>query len=363
MAISDEIARLQQAKADLKTAIENKGVTVPSSTKLDGYADLVDSIETGGGTAPYIVNPLNGANFGSPTQVGSITHQYQISGETLVDCGVSVIEFYNRWYSNSSLFPVKEQLTNHCIISITSTGLLTLNLTRSQSDVNNYEWLTGEPIVVTFHLSNGTILADYLYPYCNFSCFIKDTNIIIANKTNKKIQDITYDDELLVWNFDEGKYDSAKPLWIKKVQTTNWYYKLTFSDGTILKVTGTYPEAHSLYSVEDGKFVHANNLVGKKVYTLNGVQTLDSCEEIHEDVEFYNIITDYHMNLFANNVLTSTSLNNLYPIKDMKFVKTQRQPVFDYTKFSEDWIVGARLREQPTDVTDYCLNIIKLNKE
>jgi len=49
MAISDEITRLQTAKADLKTAIEGKGVTVPSSTKLDGYADLVDSIETGGG--------------------------------------------------------------------------------------------------------------------------------------------------------------------------------------------------------------------------------------------------------------------------------------------------------------------------
>ena len=51
MAISDEITRLQQAKADLKTAIENKGVTVPSSTKLDGYADLVDSIEAGGGSS------------------------------------------------------------------------------------------------------------------------------------------------------------------------------------------------------------------------------------------------------------------------------------------------------------------------
>lgn len=49
MAISDEITRLQAAKADLKTAIEGKGVTVPSSTKLDGYADLVDSIEIGGG--------------------------------------------------------------------------------------------------------------------------------------------------------------------------------------------------------------------------------------------------------------------------------------------------------------------------
>lgn len=51
MAISDEITRLQQAKADLKTAIENKGVTVPSSTKLNGYADLVDSIQVGGGSS------------------------------------------------------------------------------------------------------------------------------------------------------------------------------------------------------------------------------------------------------------------------------------------------------------------------
>lgn len=50
MSIASEITRLQNAKTALKTAIEGKGVTVPSSTKLDGYADLVDSIETGGGS-------------------------------------------------------------------------------------------------------------------------------------------------------------------------------------------------------------------------------------------------------------------------------------------------------------------------
>lgn len=49
MSIATEITRLQTAKTDLKTAIEGKGVTVPSATKIDGYADLVDSIETGGG--------------------------------------------------------------------------------------------------------------------------------------------------------------------------------------------------------------------------------------------------------------------------------------------------------------------------
>jgi hypothetical protein len=360
MSVESEIIRLQTAKANLKTSIEDKGVTVPSSTKLDGYADLVDSIETGGGSAPYIVNPLNGASFGSPTQVGSITYQYQISGETLVDCGVGVIEFTGRWYGNSTIFPIKEQLTNNCTISITNSGLLTLKLTRSQSAVNEYEWLTNEPIIVTFHLSNGTILADYLYPYCNYSCFIKDTNIILANKTNKKIQDITYGDKLLVWNFDDGKYDSAKPLWIKKTETTTWYYNLKFSNGLELNVTGTYPEAHSLFSVEDGKFIHANKLVGKKVYTLDGIATLDSCEEVHENVEFYNIITNYHMNLFANSVLTSTSLNNLYPIKNMVFVKEGREPTFDYSMFDRKWVNGLRLSEQPKDVTDYCNNLIRL---
>lgn len=49
MSIASEITRLQSAKADLKTAIEGKGVTVPSATLLDGYADLVDDIPSGGG--------------------------------------------------------------------------------------------------------------------------------------------------------------------------------------------------------------------------------------------------------------------------------------------------------------------------
>lgn len=49
MAISDEITRLQQAKAALKTSIEGKGVTVSSSATLDDYPALVDSIEAGGG--------------------------------------------------------------------------------------------------------------------------------------------------------------------------------------------------------------------------------------------------------------------------------------------------------------------------
>ena len=46
MTVASEITRLQWAKADIKTAIENKWVTVPSSTTLDWYPTLIDSIQT-----------------------------------------------------------------------------------------------------------------------------------------------------------------------------------------------------------------------------------------------------------------------------------------------------------------------------
>lgn len=46
--ISEEIIRLQAAKADIKQAIEDKGVEVSSNTKLDGYAELINDISSGG---------------------------------------------------------------------------------------------------------------------------------------------------------------------------------------------------------------------------------------------------------------------------------------------------------------------------
>lgn len=67
--IADNITRLQGAKADLKTAIEAKGVTVPSATKIDGYATLVGQIPTG--STPNLqslnVTPTTSAQQITPT--------------------------------------------------------------------------------------------------------------------------------------------------------------------------------------------------------------------------------------------------------------------------------------------------------
>lgn len=48
MSISSEITRISNAKTAIAESIANKGVTVPSGTKIDGMATLIDSIQTGG---------------------------------------------------------------------------------------------------------------------------------------------------------------------------------------------------------------------------------------------------------------------------------------------------------------------------
>lgn len=54
MSIASEIQRIQSAKADLRTAIQAKGVTVPSSATLDDYDTYVAAISQG--SAPSLQN-------------------------------------------------------------------------------------------------------------------------------------------------------------------------------------------------------------------------------------------------------------------------------------------------------------------
>lgn len=50
MSIASEIERISDAKDDIRTAIQAKGVTVPASAKIDTYNTYVAAIQQGGGT-------------------------------------------------------------------------------------------------------------------------------------------------------------------------------------------------------------------------------------------------------------------------------------------------------------------------
>lgn len=79
MSIATELTRIQQAKADIKTAIEAKGVTVPSSATIDTYDDYVSQISGGGGIP--MPSKLSSASL---NDYGIITSAEIKSGETSV---------------------------------------------------------------------------------------------------------------------------------------------------------------------------------------------------------------------------------------------------------------------------------------
>lgn len=65
MDITSEIVRLQTAKANIKSAIEDKGVVIPSDAKLDTYDTYIDQIQTGGNNASTITITLPSYNAGT----------------------------------------------------------------------------------------------------------------------------------------------------------------------------------------------------------------------------------------------------------------------------------------------------------
>lgn len=184
------------------------------------------------------------------------------------------------------------------------------------------------------------------------ACFAKGTKITTKHGGYKFVENITYDDELLVWDFDNACFTYAKPCWIKKAETTNYYYQCTFENGDILKVVGSNDRSHRIFSFDDNKFLSATDCVGKMVMNKDGTTKMLSCEKIEETVEFYNIITERHMNLFAENMLTSCRLNNLYPIQDMKFVKDDKLtiPIERYSPVTQKYYDSLRLGER--DIED-----------
>ena len=205
------------------------------------------------------------------------------------------------------------------------------------------------------------------YNYCGIinlhpMCLVKGTKILLANGYYKNIEDILYTDLLRVWNFDEGKLDTAFPLWIKIEETAPTYNRLTFSNGTQLKTVNQ----HRIFNKEAGEFTYPISdatPIGTTTWTSSSEEVkLVNKETIREEVEYYNIITDRHINLFANDILTSCRFNNIYPIQCMKFIKDNRsfRALEEFGKIDRSYYGGLRLAEQKmgtSEILDYVTNL------
>lgn len=167
---------------------------------------------------------------------------------------------------------------------------------------------------------NGTISNMYAQP-----CFVEGTLITLADGSQKKVEDINYGDEVLCYDFNEGKQTTAPIEFVMKKMQSNFYYKVSLNDGTELKLVGSNGKSHRLYNVTKQSFMYPQDFE-KDDLTLkeNGdLVKVVSCEKIFETVNFYNISSKDHINVYAENVLTSNRLNNRFEIKNNKFTDKQ----------------------------------------
>ena len=164
---------------------------------------------------------------------------------------------------------------------------------------------------------NGTMSVDAY-------CMVEGTQITLADGSTKSIEDITYEDELLVWDFYEGKLSTAKPKWIMQESKANEYNLVKFSNGTSIGFVGDSRRGyHRIFNQQAGAFTHtgvAETPIGTLTYDQHGYfPEVISQEIVKGEVKYYNVITDKHFNLFANGILTSCRLSNKYKIEEMKY--------------------------------------------
>jgi hypothetical protein len=210
----------------------------------------------------------------------------------------------------------------------------------------------GEPIYVKAYATNshGTSYGSQLIGEA-YLCFVEGTMVTLSTGDQKPIEQVTYDDSLLVWNFDEGKFDKSRPLWICNPFYLPSHRMMKFSDGSELSVA-SFDIGHRIFNMQSNRFTNLNS-----PETPLGTETLTDCgktvtligdELVLNKSKFYNIITHRHINIFANGLLTSCKLNNIYNIENMKYVKDERKlrTIEEFGVCNEVY-EGLRLAEQP----------------
>lgn len=155
----------------------------------------------------------------------------------------------------------------------------------------------------------------------NVQCFTGETLVTLADGSTKQIKDVTYDDLLMVYDFDRGEFSASYPIWIAKVGEYNHYYKMSFSDGSYVNIV----LSHRLFTLTDMDFEKSIDAtysnIGKEfvkqIIDENGKPkfvsvTCTNIERIDETVKYYNMVTSQSLNFFSNGFLGATGIANLY---------------------------------------------------
>ena len=210
--------------------------------------------------------------------------------------------------------------------TISSTNGYVSTSTSGRTVTLTYEFTDPNGKTLTFSKTTQFNYADYKsgtqYSYSDFvkgdlkaasSCVTPDTLVTLADGTQKRIDQVTYEDQLLVWNFYDGEY-AVVPAALIQNHGYDWnnIIKLTFSDGTVTKAINE----HGYFDATLNEFVmitadNASNFIGHEFVQAEGdaytTVTLVKAESSVEYIEAYSILTAYYYNFITDDMFSLTS--------------------------------------------------------
>ena len=228
--------------------------------------------------------------------------------------------------SNATVKVNGTQVNNNGTVKIQFDTLVTVAVTYSQSNSKSTTIKGTDGVTYTspFNMpaQNVTINAT-----SSGSCVTPDTLITLADGSQVRVDSLTGDEMLLVWNHETGKLDTAPVAYIVNhdgVATKQEVIRLVFSDGSELKIIGE----HVFFDATLNKYValdtNAADFIGHSFLSLNssdnGLKKVElvSVEKSIVETSAYEVVSYKHLTCFTNSILsTSAYLDPLLNIFDI----------------------------------------------
>lgn len=202
---------------------------------------------------------------------------------------------------------------------------------------------TGTKYDTLLSAPNGTLYAKWEEE----TCVASGTLITLADGTQKAVEELTGEEELLVWNMFTGEFDSAPILFIDS--DPERYYEvvnLYFSDGTTTKVISE----HAFWDIDLNKYVFLRNDAAQYIGHWFNKQTVDeNGNMINTEVQLINVVVQQeyttawspvtygHLCYYVNGMLSmpgaTTGLINIFEVDAETMTINQEEYLEDVEEY------------------------------
>lgn len=215
--------------------------------------------------------------------------------------------------------------TKQMYFTISSTNGYVSTGTSSRSTIVTYTFTDSNGSSISFSKSWVVNYADYSstqYLYTNFvngelkgassssgGCVTPDTLITLADGTQVRVDALTGEEELLVWNMETGKLDSAPIMFVDSDPEAEVnIIELVFSDGTAVNVI----YEHGFWDYDLNKYVYLDENASDYIGHTFAKQNSDALEKVQlvdvnittESTMAYSPVTVGHLCYFVNGMLS-----------------------------------------------------------